>query len=176
MTLRLQDKKQIISHITDVAEKSLALVAADYSGLSVSEVEKLRQGGKQGGVYVKVVRNTLARMALRETNFKPISDELTGPMILAFALEEPGAAAKLVSKFQKETEKLEVKAMVVDGELLPASDLKRVASMPTKDEALSMLAGTLVAPVTGVARTANEVIASLARVLNAHAEKNQAAA
>ena len=115
-------------------------------------------------------------MALRETNFKPISDELTGPMILAFALEEPGAAAKLVSKFQKETEKLEVKAMVVDGELLPASDLKRVASMPTKDEALSMLAGTLVAPVTGVARTANEVIASLARVLNAHAEKNQAAA
>jgi large subunit ribosomal protein L10 len=176
MTLRMKDKEQIVSHITEVAEGSMALVAADYSGLSVSQVEKLRKGGKQDGVYVKVVRNTLARRALGATSFEPITKELTGPMILAFAQDEPGAAAKLIAKFQKDHDSLEVKAMVVDGELLPASDLKKVAAMPTRDEALSMLAGTMLAPVTGVARTANEVIASLARVLDAYAEKNQEAA
>lgn len=176
MTLRMKDKEQIVSHIKDVADASMAMVAADYSGLTVAEVEKLRKGGKQGGVFVKVVRNTLARRALGATSFEPITTELTGPMILAFAQEEPGAAAKLIADFQKGNDKLAVKAIVVDGELLPASDLKRVAAMPTRDEALSMLAGTLLAPVTGVARTSNEIVASLARVLNAYAEKNQATA
>ena len=76
---------------------------------------------------------------------------------------------------RKKNDKLEVKAMIVDGELLPASELKSVAAMPTRDEALSMLAGTMLAPVTGVARSANEVVASLARALNAYAEKSEAA-
>lgn len=175
MALRMRDKEHIVSHITDVANSSMALVVADYSNLKDAEVKVLRQGGKEVGVYIKVVRNTLARRALGATSFEPVTKELTGPMILMFSQEEPGAAAKLVTKFQKTNKNLEVKALVVDGELLPSSDLKRVASMPTKHEALSMLAGTMLAPVTGVARTSNEVVASLARALNAYAEKNQAA-
>lgn len=175
MALKLDDKKQIVDKITVIAEDSISLVAAHYRGLSVSEVESLRNSAKEKGIYVKVVRNTLARRALGATRFHPIQNELTGPMILMFAQHEPGSAAKLAADFQKKYDKLEVKAMVVDGELLPATSLKQVAAMPTRDEALSMLAGTLQAPVTGVARTANEVVAGLARALNAYAEKQQAA-
>ena len=175
MTLRLDDKKQIVDRLTEVAENSISLVAAHYRGLSVTEVEALRKDAKQTGVYVKVVRNTQARKALETTSFKQIRDDLTGPMLLMFAQNEPGSAAKLAANFQKKNDKLEVKAMIVDGELLPASELKSVAAMPTRDEALSMLAGTMLAPVTGVARSANEVVASLARALNAYAEKNKAA-
>ena len=175
MALRLDDKKQIVDKLTVIAEDSISLVAAHYRGLSVSEVELLRNTAKDKGVQIKVVRNTLARRALGATRFKPIQDELTGPMILMFAQHEPGSAAKLAADFQKKHDKLEVKAMVVDGELLPATSLKQVAAMPTRDEALSMLAGTLQAPVTGVVRTANEVVVSLARALNAYAEKHQAA-
>ena len=101
MTLRLDDKKQIVDRLTEVAENSISLVAAHYSGLSVTEIESLRKDAKQTGVYVKVVRNTLARKALDSTSFKQIQDDLTGPMLLMFAQNEPGSAAKLAANFQK---------------------------------------------------------------------------
>ena len=171
MTLRLEDKQHIVAKVTEVAERSMSLVAAHYRGMSVAEIESLRNEGKKNGVIVKIVRNTLARRALSTTSFNVIEADLTGPTLLIFAQDEPGAAAKLAHNFIKKNDKLSVQGMVVDGALLPASELKSVAAMPTKDEALSMLAGTLLAPVTGVARTSNEVVASLARVLDAYAEK-----
>ena len=170
MTLRLEDKQHIVAKVTEVAERSMSLVAAHYRGMSVAEIESLRMG-KKNGVIVKIVRNTLARRALSTTSFKDIEADLTGPTLLIFAQDEPGAAAKLAHNFIKKNDKLSVQGLVVDGALLPASELKSVAAMPTKDEALSMLAGTLLAPVTGVARTSNEVVASLARALDAYAEK-----
>ena len=171
MTLRLEDKQHIVSQVSAIAEESMSLVAAHYRGMSVSEIESLRNQAKESGVVMKVVRNTLAKRALSATPFKVIESDLTGPTLLLFAKNEPGAAAKLAHNFIKDNDKLAVQGMVVDGALLPASELKSVAAMPTRDEALSMLAGTMLAPVTGVARTSNEVVASLARALNAYAEK-----
>ena len=176
MALRIDSKKEIIDQISDVAERAISLVAADYAGLSVAQVDILRNHARKQDVYVKVVRNTLARRALGQTtNFGCVESKLKGPIILLFAMTEPGAAAKVVRDFLKENVAMEVRAIVVDGELFPASELESLASLPTKHEALSSLAGTMLAPVTGVALTINAVTAGLVRTLQAVVDKKQAA-
>ena len=175
MALRIDSKKEIVDQISDVAGRAVSLVAADYAGLSVSEVDILRNEARKHDVYVKVVRNTLARRALGQTaNFGCVEPELKGPIILLFAMNEPGAAAKVVRDFLKKNDTMEVRAVVVDGELFAASDLKAIASLPTKLEALSSLAGTMLAPVTGVALTVNAVTTGLVRTLQAVVDKKQA--
>lgn len=128
MTLRLIDKQKIVSDINDVGQRATALVASHYSGLPVSKLEELRIKAKQSGVYLKVVRNTLARRALEGTSFGCVTADLKGPIVLAFSFEEPGAAAKVVANFQKENEQLVAQAIAVDGELIPVSELKSVAA------------------------------------------------
>ncbi len=176
MALRIDGKKAIVDQVSDVAKRAISLVAADYAGLSVAQVDVLRNKAREHDVYVKVVRNTLARRALDETtSFGCVDSKLKGPIILLFAMTEPGAAAKVVRDFLKENVAMEVRAIVVDGELFPASELKSLASLPTKHEALSSLAGTMLAPVTGVALTINAVTAGLVRTLQAVVDKKQAA-
>ena len=176
MALRIDSKKEIVDQISDVAGRAVSLVAADYAGLSVTEVDVLRNEARKHDVYVKVVRNTLARRALGQTtNFGCVEPELKGPIILLFAMTEPGAAAKVVRNFLKKNDTMEVRAVVVDGELFAASDLKTIAALPTKLEALSSLAGTMLAPVTGVALAMNEVTTGLVRTLQAVVDKKQAA-
>ncbi len=176
MTLKIEGKKAIVAEVAEVAKKSTSLVAADYCGLTVSQLTQLRQAGRNSGVYMRVVRNTLARRAFEGTHFACMDPALVGPLILAFSKDEPGAAARVIKDFSKKFEKLVVKALSVDGALLPASDLNRLASLPTRDEAIAQLMSVMQAPITKFVRTLAEPHGKLVRTIAAIRDKKQQAA
>ncbi|HPQ96149.1 MAG: 50S ribosomal protein L10 [Thiothrix sp.] len=178
MALTLEEKKQIVSEVSAVAASAHSAVAAEYRGLTVSQLTSLRKQAREGGVYLRVVKNNLAKLAVRDTDFECIQDGLVGPLVLAFSQEDPGSAARLIKDFIKDkaNEKLEVKFVAVGGQMLPASELERLSKMPTRDQALAMLAGTLRAPLDKFARTLNEVPGKLVRTLAAIREQKEASA
>lgn len=167
MALRLEDKKAIVAEVNEVASGALSAVIADYRGLSVSQMTELRKQAREQGVYLKVVRNTLARIAVEGTEFECLKETLVGPTILALSIEDPGAAARMIKDYAKENEKLEVKALAVGGVVYGANEIDRLAKLPTRDQALGMLAGVLQAPITKFARTLNDVPGKIARVVAA---------
>lgn len=167
MALSLADKKQIVSEVAAVAESAHSAVAAEYRGLTVEEMTDLRVKAREGGVYLRVVKNTLARRAFEGTEFECMSDQLIGPLVLAFSQEDPGAAARVIKEFAKEHDKLEVKVLAVGGEALAASELDKLASLPTRDQAISMLMAVMKAPLDKFARTLNEVPGKLVRTVAA---------
>lgn len=176
MALTLEDKKQIVSEVAAVAASAHSAVAAEYRGLTVEEMNELRVKARQGGVYLRVVKNTLARRAVEGTDFECMKDGLVGPLVLAFSQEDPGAAARLVRDFAKEHEALQVKLVAVGGQLLAASELERLASLPTREQAISMLMAVMRAPLDKFARTLNEVPGKLVRTLAAVRDQKQASA
>ena len=137
MVLKLDDKKAIVNEVADVAKQAVSLIAAEYSGLTVSQLTGLRKSARASGVYMRVVRNTLARRALEGTQFACMQQELVGPLLLAFSKEDPGAAARLIRDFVKDNEKLKVKALAIESQLLPPEGLTKLASLPTRDEAIA---------------------------------------
>mgnify|MGYP000209089127 CR=1 FL=1 len=151
-------------------------ISAEYLGLTSEEMTTLRANARNGGVYLRVVKNTLARRALEGTDFACMNDALTGPLLLAFSQEDPGAAARVIKAFAKEHNKLVVKMLSVGGQLLPANDIERLASLPTKDQAISMLMSVMQAPITKLARTINEVPGKLVRTIAAVRDQKQSAA
>jgi large subunit ribosomal protein L10 len=167
MVLKLEDKKTIVKEVAGVAQLASSVVAAEYSGLTVSQVTELRKGARNAGVYLRVVRNTLARKALEGTKFACMQPELVGPLVLAFSADEPGAAARLFKEFAKTNKQLVVKALSIDNKLLPASGLDVLASLPTKDEAIAQLMSVMIAPVTKFVRTLAEPHAKLVRTVAA---------
>ncbi len=167
MALNLEDKKAIVAEVSQAATGALSAVIADYRGLTVSQMTELRKQARAQGVYLKVVRNTLARIAVRGTEFECLHDALVGPTILALSIEDPGAAARLFKEYAKTNDKLEVKALAVGGIAYGAADIDRLASLPTREQALGMLAGVLQAPISKFARTLNEVPSQIARALAA---------
>ncbi|MCP4475058.1 MAG: 50S ribosomal protein L10 [Gammaproteobacteria bacterium] len=175
MALALEDKKAIVAEVSRAASEALSLVIADYSGLTVAEMIELRAKAREAKIYMKIVRNTLAKRALEGTDFACVNEALTGPLVLAFANEEPGAGARLVRDFAKEHENLEVKALSIDGQLLPATSLETMAKLPTRDEALSMLLSVMQAPITQMVRTLAEPQEKLVRVIAAVKEQKEAA-
>jgi len=175
MVLKLEDKKAIVNEVAEAAQQSLSLVAAEYSGLTVSQLTGLRKSAREAGVYMRVVRNTLARRALEGTQFACIQPELVGPLVLAFSKDDPGAAARLIKEFIKQNEKLKVKALAIDNQLLPASGLEQLASLPTYDQAIALLMSVMNAPVTKLARTMTETYAQLVRVMAAVRDVKEAA-
>ncbi len=174
MALRLDDKKALVTEVNAIAATAQSAVAAEYRGLTVAQVTELRAKARSEGVYVRVVKNTLAKRAVEGTDFECLKTALTGPLILAFSREDPGAAARVVKDFAKTNDKLVARAVVVGGELYGAADLDRLASLPTLDQARAMLLGVLQAPATTLARTLAEPAALVARVLNARATADQA--
>lgn len=166
MALDLNDKKEIVDKVREVAAVALSAVIADYRGLTVSQMTALRALARDNRVYVRVVRNTLARRAVSDTQFACLSPVLVGPTILAFSIDEPSAAARLIKEFSKQNDKLQVKALSIGGQLYEATDIDRLATLPTKQEAIGVLAGILQAPISKFARTINEVPSKLARVLS----------
>mgnify|MGYP001763929634 CR=1 FL=1 len=174
MALSFEDKKAIVAEISEVAKGSVSLVVADYRGLPVSKVTELRKKARESGVYLRVLRNTLAKRALKGTDFECIEGALAGPLIFGFAQNEPGSAARLFKGFAKDNEKLQVKALSVAGTYYDASHLDAIASLPSRDEALSLLAAMLLAPATNLARLISEPSAKLARGLNALKDQKEA--
>ena len=176
MALTLEEKKAVVAEVSEVAKGAYSAVAAEYCGLTVEELTNLRIKAREDNVYLRVVKNTLARRALSDTDFECMSDRLTGPLILAFSREDPGAAARVAKDFAKEHDKFSVTMLSVGGELLEAVDIDRLAKLPTRDQALSMLLSVMQAPVAKFVRTLNEVPGKLVRTTAAVRDQKQQAA
>jgi large subunit ribosomal protein L10 len=174
MALRLEDKKTLVKEVNAVAGESLSAVAAEYRGLSVAEMTELRKEARAAGVYMRVVKNTLARRAVEGTEFECMQDTLRGPILLAFAKEDPGAAARVIKDFAKEHEALQAVSLSAGGQLMPASDLSKLADLPTLDQARAMLLGLMQAPMSKLVRTLAEPPAMLARTLSARGSQEAA--
>ena len=174
MPLTLEQKEAVVTEVNAVAASAHAAVAAEYRGMTVTELTELRRNARASGVYLRVVKNTLAGRALTGTDFECMKPGLKGPLLLAFSREEPGAAARLVKDFSKGHEKLVVKVLAVGGRMLPVGDLERVATMPTRAQALSLLMGALQAPIAKLARTLAEPTAKLVRTFAAVRDQKQA--
>ena len=167
MPLNLEDKKSIVAEVSAIAAEAHSAVAAEYHGLSVDEMTELRKTARNSGVYLRVVKNTLARRALEGTEFECMKDGLVGPLVLAFSQEDPGSAARLIKDFAKDHDKLVTKIVSIGGEMLDPSELERLAKMPTKDQAISLLMAVMKAPAEKLARTLNEVPGKLVRTVAA---------
>lgn len=175
MALRLDDKVAVVAEVAAIAAKAHSAVAAEYRGLTVGQLTTLRKNARENGVYVRVVKNTLARKAVEGTDFACMQDGLVGPLILAFSLEDPGAAGRLISDFIKTNDKLVVKLVAVGGKQYGASELERLSKLPTRDEALAILMGVMKAPIEKFVRTLAEPHAKLARTVAAIRDQKEAA-
>ena len=167
MGLKLEDKQAMVTEVQAVAQTAHSVVAAEYRGLTVSQLTGLRAKARGAGVYMRVVKNTLARRAVAGTPYECIAGSLKGPLILAFSQEDPGAAARVVKEFAKGNNKLVPMLVALGGRMFAAADIDRVASLPTRPQALSMLLGVLQAPVTKFVRTLAEPHAKLVRTVAA---------
>ena len=174
MALRLDDKKALVKEVNAVAGESVTAVAAEYRGLTVEEMTELRSQARGAGVYLRVVKNTLARRAVAGTEFECMQDTLKGPILLAFAKDDPGAAARVIKDFAKGHDALQAVSLAVGGTVLPASDLDTLADLPTLDQARAMLLGVFMAPMSQLVRTLAEPSAMLARTMSARGEQEAA--
>ena len=174
MALRLEDKKALVKEVNAVAGDSVTAVAAEYRGLSVAQMTELRKNARDAGVYLRVVKNTLARRAVEGTDFECMQETLKGPILLAFAKDDPGAAARVIKNFAKEHDALQAVSLSAGGQLLPASDLATLADLPTLDQARAMLLGVMVAPMNTLVRTLAEPAAMLARTMSARSSQDAA--
>jgi len=175
MAQSIEAKQAIVTEVNSVAATAQSAVAAEYRGLTVAEMTQLRVAARKSGVYVKVVKNTLAKRAIEGTSFECMKGSLKGPLVLAFSREDPGAAARVFKGFAKNHDKLVTVALSIGGELYPASDIDRLASLPTLDEARASLLRLLKAPLSQLVRTLAEPGAMLARTLKARSEQPPAA-
>lgn len=175
MALSIEQKKAVVEQVTEVAKTALAAVAAEYRGLTVEEMTDLRAKARASGVYLKVAKNTLVRRAVEGTEFECMQDSLIGPLLFAFSMEDPGAAARLVKDFVKSNDKLIAKLVAVGGELYDASELERLSSLPTYDQAMAMLMGVMQAPIEKFVRTLAEPHTKLVRSFAAVRDAKQAA-
>jgi large subunit ribosomal protein L10 len=175
MALNLEDKKALVAEVAAVASKAQSVVAAEYRGLTVGQMTELRAKARKQGVYMRVVKNTLARKALAGTSFEAMGPRLKGPLVLAFSKDDPGAAARVVKDFAKAHEKLVATLVSLGGQVLPGGELEKVASLPTREQALSMLLGVLKAPIVKLVGTLAAPAAKLARTVAAVRDQKQAA-
>lgn len=175
MALNLEQKKAVVAEVAEAAGKALAAVAAEYRGLTVEEMTDLRVKARQGGVFLKVAKNTLVRRAVEGTDYECMGDALTGPLLFAFSMEDPGAAARLVKDYSKDHDKLIAKLVAVGGQLYDVSELDRLSKLPTYDQAIAILMGVMKAPIEKFVRTLAEPQAKLVRTLAAVRDAKQAA-
>ena len=174
MALGLEDKKAIIAEVSETASTALSLVIADARGVTVTDMTALRAKARENNVVLRVVKNTLAKRAFKETEFECVEDALVGPSIFGFSMEDPGAAARLFKEFSKENDSFDVKALSVSGQMLDNSQIDVLASLPTRDQALSMLCNVMLAPITKLTRTFNDVPGRVVRVVDQVAKQKDA--
>ena len=176
VALNLEDKKSMVAEVSTIAASAHSAVAAEYRGLSVDEMTELRVKARNEGVYLRVVKNSLVKRAVDGTEFECMKDSLVGPLIMAFSQEDPGAAARLVKDFSKDHDKLIAKIISVGGEVLPVEQIERLAKLPNREQALSLLMAVMKAPIEKFVRTLNEPHAKLVRTVAAVRDQKQASA
>jgi large subunit ribosomal protein L10 len=157
MALNLSQKQEVVAELAGIAAKAHSLVAAEYAGTTVEQMTAMRKKARETGVYLRVVKNTLASRAVAGTEYECVQDALVGPLLYAFSTEEPGAAGRLIKEFAKGNEKLVAKVVSVEGKLLPAAHVDVLASLPTRAQALAMLARVLAEPAAMFARAIKAV-------------------
>jgi large subunit ribosomal protein L10 len=175
MALTLEQKKAVVAEVADAAKTAHSAIAAEYRGLTVSEMTELRKKARSEGVYLKVAKNTLVKRAVEGTDFECMSEGLTGPLLFAFSMEDPGAAARLIKDYSKDNDKLVARLVAIGAELHDAGELERLAKLPTHDQAIAMLMGVMKAPIEKFVRTLAEPHTKLVRTVAAVRDSKQAA-
>jgi len=174
MALNLAQKKEVVAELANVANTAHSLVAAEYIGLTVEQLTELRKKARETGVFLRVAKNTLVKRAVAGTDYEGTADQLVGPLLYAFSMEDPGAAGRLVKDFAKANDRLVAKLVAIGGEVYPASHVEVLASLPTRDEALSMLLSVLSEPATQLVRLLSEPASQVTRVTNQAGQKKAA--
>jgi len=174
MPLNLQQKQAVVTEVAEVASTAHSVIAAEYQGLTVADMTELRASARESNVFLKVVKNTLAKRAFDGTDYDCMGDSLSGQLVFAFSLEEPGSAARVIKDFAGKNDKLVVRLVAFNGELLDPLEIKRLASLPTRDQAISLLMAVMKAPVEKLTRTINEVPGKLVRTVAAIRDSKQA--
>ncbi|TXK59099.1 50S ribosomal protein L10 [Alkalisalibacterium limincola] len=174
MALNLTQKQEVVAELANVASSAHSLVAAEYAGLTVSQLTDLRKKARESGVFVKVAKNTLVTRAVEGTEYQCVVDALVGPLLYAFSVEDPGAAGRLIKDFAKGNEKLVPKLVSVGGQMYPGTHVDVLASLPTRDQALSMLLSVMVQPATMLVRVLAEPATQVTRVIQQAGEKQAA--
>jgi large subunit ribosomal protein L10 len=174
VSLNRQEKAVVIEEVSAEVAKAQSIVIAEYRGLDVASVTVLRKTARESGVYLRVLKNSLARRAVAGTAFEPLAEQLTGPLIYGISTD-PVAAAKVIAGFAKSNDKLVIKAGALPNNLLNQEGVKALATMPSREELLSKLLGTMQAPIAQFVRTLNEVLTKFARGLAAVRDQKAAA-
>ena len=174
MNIALQKKKAVVSEMTDALSSSQAAVLAEYRGLTVSQLTELRKDAFKAGVFMKVIKNTLAKRAVKDTDFDCLDEHLVGPVIFS-ASDDPVAVAKVMSNFAKDNETLKITAGVMNGDPLGVSEIVALSKLPGREELLATLVATMQAPIVKLVRTMNEVPTKAVRALAAVRDSKDAA-
>ncbi len=171
MAMHLEEKKAVVAEIAEVAAMAYSAIAAEYRGLSVSAMTALRVAARNENIYLRVVRNTLAKRAVEGTDFACMQSGMTGPLVFGFSTEDPSAVARVMASFAKEHDRLTIKMISLGGKLLPPTEIEKLANMPTRDQAIAMLMGTMKAPIDKFVRTlvapTSKMICMLVAIRNA---------
>lgn len=166
MSLNLEEKKAVVAEVSDKVAQAQTIVLAEYRGLTVEDMTRLRVNARNGGVYLRVLKNTLARRVVTGTPFEQLAEQMVGPLAYGIS-EDPVAAAKVLSEFAKSNEKFIVKVGAMPNQVMSASDVSQLATMPSRDELLAKLLGTMQAPIAKFVQTLNEVPSKFVRALAA---------
>ena len=175
MALTLEQKKAVVAEVAEAARTAHSAVAAEYRGITVEKMTEMRAKARNEGVYLKVAKNTLVKRAVEGTDFECMAEELGGPLLFAFSMEDPGSAARLIRNFAKDEEGLNVHLVAIGAKLYQASELERLASLPTHEQAIAMLMGVMKAPIEKFVGTLAEPNTKLVRTLAAIRDSKQAA-
>lgn len=167
----LVEKKALVETLTTKMREAKSIVLADYRGLTVEQDTEMRATLRKAGVEYRVYKNTLTRFAAKENGFEALNPYLEGPTAIAFSATDPIAPAKLLADYAKKYEKFEIKAGVIEGNVIDVNGVKEVAEIPSKEVLLSRLLGSLNSPITGFVNVLNGNLRGLVVVLNAIAEK-----
>jgi large subunit ribosomal protein L10 len=174
VSLNLDQKKAVVAEVSESIANAKTAVLAEYRGLTVAQMTELRRKARESGVYLRVVKNTLARRAVEGSEFECLKEHLIGPLAFA-ASEDPVAVAKVLDAFASENNKLILKAGAMGGKLMSEAELKALAKLPGREELLAKLLGTMQAPVQKFVQTLNEVPSKFVRTLAAVRDSKQAA-
>lgn len=175
MSQNLEQKKAVVAEVTRQLQGAQAAMLAEYRGLTVAQMTTLRRKAHESKIYLRVVKNTLARRAVEGSPYECLKDQMVGPLAYAISTD-PVAVAKLLSEFAKDNEKLKIRAAAMAGKLMTLDQVKALATLPGREQLLAMLLGTMQAPIATFVRTLNEVPARFVRTLAAVRDAKQAAA
>jgi large subunit ribosomal protein L10 len=166
LSLNLESKKEVVAEFSARLAKAQAIVLAEYRGLPVEKITQLRARARASGVYLRVLKNTLARRAVQGTPFEKLADQMSGPLAYGVS-DDPVSAAKLLHGYAKENDKLVIKGGAIPGQVMNAKEVGNLASLPSREELLAKLMGTMQAPVATFVQTLNQVPSKFVRTLAA---------